>query len=100
MQFSLVCCSVIPDTGATLDILAETDPGMVFLQQEPNQANVHSFCLRNPQEMQLTQLRAVLHACHFRREGTKISLVPGLLNKNMQSSGKRGWNFLPSPANN
>lgn len=101
MQFSLVCCSEVPDEGTTLDILAETGPGMIFLQQGrwgQSQASVHSFCLRNTQEMQLTQLRAVLQACHFTREGIKISLVTGPLNKNMQSSGKKRLEYPSQPS--
>lgn len=31
MQFSLVCCSEVPDEGSKLDILAGTSPGMIFL---------------------------------------------------------------------
>lgn len=86
MQFSLVCCSEVPAEGTKPDILARIGLGMIFLWQGrwgqssgQSQASVHSLCLRNAQEMQLIQLRTVSHARHFRREGIKISLVPGLL---------------------
>lgn len=65
-----------------------------------SQTDVRSLCLWNTWEMHLIQLRTVIHIKHFRRKEINISLVPNLLGKILQGVRKRGWNCLPTPANN